>query len=271
MHLPRWTFTPIVAIAVLTLSSCTLSQPSAVEPPPDSASADQGVASPAPAAAPSPQAADPWAIALNQASSAVSIAQSARSAEDWQLVTRRWEQAIASLRQVPQSHAQFKQVASTIQTYEQNRAAAERQIAAPHRVPADSLLTPIAGLPDTPAPRPRPEATPTPLPSPAGTAPSSKVALAQHLRQTGAKVYGTYWCPACSHQKQQFGDEAFQYVTYIECDPRGQNARPDLCRQANITAFPTWEMNGRLIQSGSYPLEALAHFSGYAGDRNFGP
>lgn len=97
---------------------------------------------------------------------------------------------------------------------------------------------------------------------------TAEMALAMHLRKVGAKMYGTYWCSSCNHQKDKFG-QAAQYLTYIECDPRGTNARPDLCSQANISAYPTWEINGQYYV-GSYPLEALADVSGYQGSREFG-
>ncbi|MGI0487887.1 tetratricopeptide repeat protein [Pantanalinema rosaneae CENA516] len=97
---------------------------------------------------------------------------------------------------------------------------------------------------------------------------TAEMALAMHLRKVGAKIYGTYWCSSCNHQKDKFG-QAAQYITYIECDPRGTNARPDLCNRANISAYPTWEINGQYYV-GSYPLTALADLSGYRGSRDFG-
>lgn len=81
-------------------------------------------------------------------------------------------------------------------------------------------------------------------------------------------MYGAYWCPACTRQKQEFGEQAFKQITYIECDPAGENARPDLCRQANIQAFPTWEVNGQLYSPGGYSLEDLEALSGYQDVQN---
>jgi glutaredoxin len=98
---------------------------------------------------------------------------------------------------------------------------------------------------------------------------ASAIALAQHLKQRGAKMYGAFWCPYCHRQKDMFGAEAFSLIEYVECDPRGENAQPDLCRRANITGFPTWEINGRQYR-GMQSLEQLAEFSGYQGSRNFG-
>ena len=90
-----------------------------------------------------------------------------------------------------------------------------------------------------------------------------QVALAKHLTDSGAVMYGAYWCPHCADQKRAFGD-AFTYVDYAECDPAGQNARPELCKQKGITAYPTWELDGRLFE-GVFSLQELAGLSGYGG------
>lgn len=97
---------------------------------------------------------------------------------------------------------------------------------------------------------------------------NAEMALAQHLRQRGAKMYGAFWCPYCTRQKELFGQQAFSQITYIECDPRGQNGRPDLCRRANVNGFPTWEINGQQY-AGMQTLNELADITGYKGSRNF--
>lgn len=97
----------------------------------------------------------------------------------------------------------------------------------------------------------------------------STLALAEHLKQKGAKMYGTYWCLSCQGQKKAFGKQAVSKITYIECDPAGQNPQVNLCRQAKVTGYPTWEMNGKLFCQGGCSLETLATESGYQGDRNF--
>jgi hypothetical protein len=98
---------------------------------------------------------------------------------------------------------------------------------------------------------------------------ATRVALASHLKQLGAKFYGTFWCPYCNQQKKMFGEPAFRQINYIECDARGNNPRPDLCIKARISGFPTWEINGKQYQ-GMKSLDELADLSGYRGERNFG-
>lgn len=96
----------------------------------------------------------------------------------------------------------------------------------------------------------------------------SEMRLALRLKNIGAKMYGAYWCPHCHQQKQLFGQEAIRFINYIECDPKGNNAQPELCRAANIQGYPTWEINGEFYP-GTQSLEELAELSGYEGDRIF--
>lgn len=93
-------------------------------------------------------------------------------------------------------------------------------------------------------------------------------ALAQHLHQAGAKMYGAFWCPHCHEQKLLFGQAAWSQINYIECDSEGENPQPNLCEAAKIKGYPTWEINGQFYQ-GTQPLEKLADLSGYQGLRNF--
>jgi hypothetical protein len=95
-----------------------------------------------------------------------------------------------------------------------------------------------------------------------------QIALATHLQTIKARLFGAYWCPHCHAQQELFGQPAFTAITYIECDPRGKDAQPDLCKAANIKAYPTWEIRGKYY-SGRLSLEKIAILSGYKGSRNF--
>jgi glutaredoxin len=87
----------------------------------------------------------------------------------------------------------------------------------------------------------------------------SAEALARHLRESGAVMYGAYWCPHCAEQKALFGDAAKE-LPYVECDPGGVNPRPDLCERAGVKSFPTWVL-GSERREGVQSLEALAELS----------
>lgn len=68
-------------------------------------------------------------------------------------------------------------------------------------------------------------------------------ALANCLAEKGVKEYGAFWCPNCAKQKRMFGP-AYKIIeekgVYVECDPRGENAQPELCLEKNIQGYPTW-------------------------------
>ncbi|MFQ3680070.1 MAG: vitamin K epoxide reductase family protein [Pseudanabaenaceae cyanobacterium] len=87
--------------------------------------------------------------------------------------------------------------------------------------------------------------------------------LAQHLRATNVKMYGAFWCPHCREQKAAFG-EAAPLVPYVECDPRGEKSQAALCQSKNIRSYPTWEIDGRLLE-GARSLTELAQRTGYKG------
>ncbi|MEG3864771.1 MULTISPECIES: vitamin K epoxide reductase family protein [unclassified Microcoleus] len=97
---------------------------------------------------------------------------------------------------------------------------------------------------------------------------TSEIALAQHLKRVGAKMYGSFTCDHCQAQKASFGKEAARIINYIECNPQGKNARRDLCEAAKIKGTPTWEINGKFYQ-GEKSLQELADLSGYQGSREF--
>ncbi|MEG5025361.1 vitamin K epoxide reductase family protein [Microcoleus sp. AT8-B1] len=97
---------------------------------------------------------------------------------------------------------------------------------------------------------------------------TSEIALAQHLKRVGAKMYSSFTCDHCQMQKESFGKEAARILNYIECNPQGKNARPDLCEAAKIQGTPTWEINGKFYP-GQKSLQELADLSGYQGTREF--
>ncbi len=85
--------------------------------------------------------------------------------------------------------------------------------------------------------------------------------FAQCITDKGAVMYGAFWCSHCQNVKKSFGS-AFQFVNYVECDPRGENANPDLCLKKGIKSYATFEFadGSRLI--GEPKLEELSEKTG---------
>ncbi len=96
----------------------------------------------------------------------------------------------------------------------------------------------------------------------------AELALSDHLKKIGAKMYGAWWCPHCFDQKQLFGNEATKRLPYIECAEKGVNPNPDACVAAKVESFPTWIIRGKTY-SGTQELKKLAEYSGYKGPSNF--
>jgi uncharacterized membrane protein/glutaredoxin len=100
------------------------------------------------------------------------------------------------------------------------------------------------------------------------TSGEAELALAEHLNEVDAKMYGAYWCPHCYDQKQLLGQEATQKINYIECAEDGVNPQPQACAEAGIRSYPTWEINGELVPGVQTP-EELANLTGYEGPSDF--
>lgn len=84
------------------------------------------------------------------------------------------------------------------------------------------------------------------------------VGFAQCLTDKNTTMYGAYWCPHCTNQKNLFGKKGFEEVNYVECDPRGRDANPQLCAQKKIKGYPTWEFGDGSVQEGEMTLAQLA-------------
>lgn len=86
--------------------------------------------------------------------------------------------------------------------------------------------------------------------------------FAKCVSAKGARMFGAWWCPHCAEQKEEFG-YAFQYVNYQECGiegkPRSEN---EMCRQAGIKNFPTWQFADGSRNEAVMPLSTLSQKTG---------
>jgi hypothetical protein len=85
--------------------------------------------------------------------------------------------------------------------------------------------------------------------------------FAKCVNKAGAKMYGAWWCPHCADQKEMFG-YAFQYVNYVECSPPGKRTETDICKQAGIKNFPTWQFADGSRAEGALHLQAIGEKTG---------
>lgn len=87
------------------------------------------------------------------------------------------------------------------------------------------------------------------LPAVTNESPPRAVDLARKLRDSGARMYGAFWCSHCYDQKQTFGSAAVAAFPYVECYPEGLHKDTKMaavCEAApgGLTGFPTWVMPG---------------------------
>ena len=93
-------------------------------------------------------------------------------------------------------------------------------------------------------------------------APSPYDEFASCLSSAGTTMYGAWWCPHCENQKDLFGS-AFDNVTYVECSTPARTMN-QICRDAGIQGYPTWEFSDGSRVSGEQSLETLVLKSGCA-------
>ena len=88
------------------------------------------------------------------------------------------------------------------------------------------------------------------------------VSFAKCLTEKDATMYGAYWCPHCANQKEMFGKLGFAEINNVECDPRGADAKPELCQKNGIEGYPTWIFADGSRMAGEIPLPKLAEKTG---------
>ena len=81
--------------------------------------------------------------------------------------------------------------------------------------------------------------------------------LATCLKDQGVKFYGAFWCPHCQATKQAFGKSA-DLLPYIECSTPDSKGQMQICTDAKIDGYPTWEFPDGTRLSGEQELSVLA-------------
>lgn len=133
--------------------------PSPVSPP-VSTSPSPVTSAPAPEpAAPT----DPYQQAIAIATNAVTLSQSAQSADDWRSVASRWEQAIVALQAVPDANPNWQTAQTKISEYQANLAAAQQRASQPIAQAPPSTKVVVADSIACSPPPPSPDGKPVQL------------------------------------------------------------------------------------------------------------
>ena len=83
----------------------------------------------------------------------------------------------------------------------------------------------------------------------------------QCLKDKGAVFYGAFWCPHCQNQKAMFGKSA-KLLPYTECSTPNGKDQLAVCKEKNITGYPTWEFADGSRESGEISLQKLSEKTG---------
>jgi len=88
-------------------------------------------------------------------------------------------------------------------------------------------------------------------------------AFAQCIEKSGAKFYGAFWCPHCQREKKMFG-AAVTLLPYVECSTPDASNQTQICKDNNITGYPTWIFADGSRLSGEISLKTLSEKTGCA-------
>ena len=86
-------------------------------------------------------------------------------------------------------------------------------------------------------------------------------AFAKCIANTSTTFFGSFWCPHCHDQKNEFGNSA-QYLPYVECSLPDASGQTQVCIDNKIQEYPTWQFPDGSRVSGVQSLETLAEKTG---------
>ena len=85
--------------------------------------------------------------------------------------------------------------------------------------------------------------------------------FAQCVSDSGAKMYGAFWCPHCESQRNMFGNSR-DFLPYVECSTPDRQSQVQECIDAEIQSYPTWILSDGTRINGVQEFEQIAEFSG---------
>jgi len=86
-------------------------------------------------------------------------------------------------------------------------------------------------------------------------------AFAQCISDSGATYYGAFWCPNCKNQEAIFGRSA-RLLPRVECSTPDGQGQLQVCQEAKIEGYPTWDFALGTRVTGTQSLEALSESTG---------
>ena len=93
------------------------------------------------------------------------------------------------------------------------------------------------------------------------TKPGKLDAFASCIKESGATYYGAFWCPNCKNQEALFGHSA-RLLPRVECSTPDGRGQLQVCQDADIKGYPTWDFANGTRESGTLSLERLSEATG---------
>lgn len=93
------------------------------------------------------------------------------------------------------------------------------------------------------------------------TQPGQYDSFATCLKDRGARFYGAFWCSHCQEQKAKFGKSEL-LLPYVECSEPNGKGQLQVCTDANVESYPTWDFADGSRLTGTQSFETLAEKTG---------
>ncbi len=88
--------------------------------------------------------------------------------------------------------------------------------------------------------------------------------FARCISESGAKMYGTWWCTHCNAQKEMF-DSSWKVMVdlggYVECS-NSDRTQTQICAEEGIRAYPTWRFPDGTESTGKKDFYTLSQKTG---------
>ena len=93
------------------------------------------------------------------------------------------------------------------------------------------------------------------------TQPGKYDSLASCIKDSGATYYGAFWCPHCQEQNAMFG-KSKKLLPYVECSEPSGKGQLQVCTDAGVSSYPTWQFADGSRLTGTQSFEVLAEKTG---------
>ena len=85
--------------------------------------------------------------------------------------------------------------------------------------------------------------------------------FANCVTKADATFYGAFWCPHCADEKKAFGS-SMKNILYVECSTPDGKGQTEICKQMNVSSYPTWIFADGSRETGFVSLAKIGEKTG---------